>query len=76
VMSNCGEHLRLQLAERGYSVMTTPLRSFLRSGGAAFCLTLRLDWRSAAGAIEDSAAVARRSVAECALAFATADSRE
>jgi N-dimethylarginine dimethylaminohydrolase len=71
VMSNCGEHLRLQLAERGYSVMTTPLQSFLRSGGAAFCLTLRLDWRSAVGAVEDSAAAAR---SKGALVFATADS--
>ena len=46
VMSGCGERLRKQLEERGYRVMTTPLRSFLRSGGSAFCLTLRLDLRS------------------------------
>jgi N-dimethylarginine dimethylaminohydrolase len=46
VMSGCGEHLRSQLEERGYRVVTTPLQSFLRSGGAAFCLTLRLDRRS------------------------------
>jgi len=26
--------------------VTTPLPSFLRSGGSAFCLTLRLDRRS------------------------------
>ena len=38
-----------ELAERGYEVVTTPLPSFLRSGGSAFCLTLRLDRRSAAG---------------------------
>ncbi|HEY6258481.1 MAG TPA: arginine deiminase-related protein [Xanthobacteraceae bacterium] len=43
VMSGCGAGLRLRLAERGYRVLTTPLHSFLRSGGAAFCLTLRLD---------------------------------
>jgi N-dimethylarginine dimethylaminohydrolase len=44
-MSDCGERLRAELAERGYRVVTTPLPSFLRSGGSAFCLTLRLDLR-------------------------------
>jgi ornithine--oxo-acid transaminase len=34
------------LEGRGYRVVTSPLQSFLRSGGAAFCLTLRLDRRS------------------------------
>jgi len=28
-------------------VTTTPLSAFLRSGGAAFCLTLQLDGQSA-----------------------------
>ena len=50
VMSACSEHLRAQLAERGYRVVTTPLTSFLRSGGSAFCLTLRLDLTSAQSA--------------------------
>jgi hypothetical protein len=27
-------------------VLTTPLQAFLRSGGSACCLTLRLDHRS------------------------------
>ena len=58
VASHCGAQLRRELAERGYEVVTTPLPSFLRSGGAAFCLTLRLDWQSHVGAIENSAAVA------------------
>ena len=59
VMSGCGERLRAELAERGYRVVTTPLPSFLRSGGSAFCLTLRLDRRSvAAAATPDRAAVA------------------
>jgi len=48
VLSGCGERLRAELEERGYRVVTTPLGSFLRSGGAAFCLTLRLDRRSTA----------------------------
>jgi len=58
VMSGCGDRLRRQLAERGYRVVATPLPSFLRSGGAAFCLTLRLDRRSQAGVVGDRAAVA------------------
>jgi N-dimethylarginine dimethylaminohydrolase len=47
IMSGCGERLRAELAARGYQVVTTPLGAFLRSGGAAFCLTLRLDGQSA-----------------------------
>lgn len=50
VMSACSERLRAQLAERGYRVVATPLTSFLRSGGSAFCLTLRLDLVSAQAA--------------------------
>jgi N-dimethylarginine dimethylaminohydrolase len=46
IMSGCGRRLRGELTERGYDVVTTPLPSFLRSGGSAFCLTLRLDRRS------------------------------
>lgn len=48
VMSSCSARLRAMLAERGYQVRTTGLGSFLRSGGSAFCLTLRLDRRSVA----------------------------
>jgi len=58
VTSACGKRLHRQLEEHGYGVITTPLPSFLRSGGAAFCLTLRLDWRSGTGAVENHAAVA------------------
>lgn len=46
VMSACGPRLRTELEGRGYQVVTVPLGSFLRSGGAAFCLTLRLDLQS------------------------------
>jgi N-dimethylarginine dimethylaminohydrolase len=46
LLSGCSDRLRAQLQERGYYVVATPLSSFLRSGGAAFCLTLRLDCRS------------------------------
>jgi hypothetical protein len=57
-MSGGGKHLRAQLAERGYRVVMTPLPSFLRSGGSAFCLTLRLDRESSAGIVDRRAAVA------------------
>ncbi len=57
VMSGCSERLRADLGERGYRVVTSPLQSFLRSGGAAFCLTLRLDRRSNPDLL-DQAAVA------------------
>ena len=59
ILSGCSERLRSELSERGYRVLATPLDAFLRSGGSAFCLTLRLDRRSAArGADLDDAAVA------------------
>jgi N-dimethylarginine dimethylaminohydrolase len=47
VLSDCSDRLRAELADRGYRVVATPLFSFLRSGGSAFCLTLRLDQSSA-----------------------------
>jgi N-dimethylarginine dimethylaminohydrolase len=48
VLSECSPGLRRRLEVRGYRVVATPLASFLRSGGSAFCLTLRLDRSSAA----------------------------
>jgi N-dimethylarginine dimethylaminohydrolase len=47
VLAGCGKRLLTELEERGYRVIAMPLQSFLRSGGAAFCLTLRLDRHSA-----------------------------
>ncbi len=52
--------LRDALRERGYRVLRTPLGTFRRSGGAAFCLTLRLDWRSDAEAGGTQAVAAAR----------------
>jgi N-dimethylarginine dimethylaminohydrolase len=49
VMSACSRRLRAALRERGYRVAATSLAAFQRSGGSAFCLTLRLDRRSAQG---------------------------
>ncbi len=58
ILSSCSNRLRAVLEERGYRVVTTPLGAFLRSGGSAFCLTLRLDYGSArmAGAVDHVAA--------------------
>lgn len=33
-----------QLRERGYTPLEVDLTSFIQSGGASFCMTLRLDW--------------------------------
>jgi N-dimethylarginine dimethylaminohydrolase len=46
VMCHASAMLRAQLAERGYRPHVVPLDSFNRSGGAAYCLTLRLDLQS------------------------------
>ena len=46
VLSSCSAGLRARLQERGYAVVETPLHAFMRSGGSACCLTLRLDHRS------------------------------
>ncbi len=47
VFGSCSRTLAAQLAERGYAAHTVDLGSFARSGGSSFCLTLRLDARSA-----------------------------
>ncbi len=46
VMAACGPELKNALEARGYTVHVVPLETFRRSGGAAFCLTLRLDLQS------------------------------
>jgi N-dimethylarginine dimethylaminohydrolase len=46
VMGYCSAPLRTQLQQRGYTVRVVDLGSFNRSGGSAYCLTLRLDNRS------------------------------
>ena len=43
VLSSCSEALRRALNAHGYAVVETLLDAFLRSGGSACCLTLRLD---------------------------------
>jgi N-dimethylarginine dimethylaminohydrolase len=48
VLSSCSDALRRTLEERGHTVAKTPLQAFLRSGGSACCLTLRLDHQTRA----------------------------
>jgi len=43
ILNQASNALRQQLESRGYSVLETPLTEFLKAGGAAKCLTLRLD---------------------------------
>ena len=43
VMCYCSPGLRERLEQRGYHVHVVPLGSFNRSGGAAYCLTLKLN---------------------------------
>jgi ornithine aminotransferase len=43
VLCYCSGALRSRLEERGYRVHVVPLGSFNRSGGAAYCLTLKLN---------------------------------
>ena len=58
MLSRCSEALRTTIERHGYRVIATPLGAFLRSGGSAFCLTLRLDLRSpaASAAVKNAAA--------------------
>jgi N-dimethylarginine dimethylaminohydrolase len=43
VMARAPQRLKAVLAERGYRVVEIDLSPFILSGGAAFCMTLRLD---------------------------------
>lgn len=54
INSGCPE-LELQLAARGYRPHSLPLSEFLKSGGSAKCLTLRLDGEEAAHWAEGAA---------------------
>ncbi|MBV9127022.1 MAG: TIGR00300 family protein [Verrucomicrobia bacterium] len=43
VLNQASDGLKAQLAEHGFRVVETPLCEFIKAGGAAKCLTLRLD---------------------------------
>ena len=55
VMASCSPALESRLNELDYTVHRAPLSSFGMSGGAAFCLTLRLD-HNTSGAMRRAAA--------------------
>ncbi len=42
VMNKASDSLKQQLAAKGFTVIETPLTEFLKAGGAAKCLTLRI----------------------------------
>ncbi|QYX31827.1 TIGR00300 family protein [Sphaerospermopsis torques-reginae] len=42
IMNKASDSLKLRLAEVGFQVIETPLTEFLKAGGAAKCLTLRV----------------------------------
>jgi N-dimethylarginine dimethylaminohydrolase len=49
VMTNTGcPQLHADLRDRGYTPVETPLGEFVKAGGSAKCLTLRLDGEEAA----------------------------
>jgi N-dimethylarginine dimethylaminohydrolase len=48
VITNTGcDHLHAALATHGYEPISTPLDEFVKAGGSAKCLTLRLDGEEA-----------------------------
>lgn len=47
IMARAPDSLRQKLAARGYALVETDLSPFILSGGAAYCMTLRLDRTSA-----------------------------
>jgi N-dimethylarginine dimethylaminohydrolase len=47
LMARASDRLRAMLAERGYRTVELDLSPFVLAGGAAFCMTLRLDRSSA-----------------------------
>ena len=42
VMNKASDDLKLQLADAGFQILETPLTEFMKAGGAAKCLTLRV----------------------------------
>ncbi len=65
VMCHCSGPLRELLVARGYRVHVVPLGAFNRSGGAAYCLTLKLNniYQGRMGACERSDGPSRASSA-------------
>jgi N-dimethylarginine dimethylaminohydrolase len=59
VMAKAADRLKAVLGERGYRVVEVDLAPFLLSGGAAFCMTLRLDLKSQPAASRPQAVAVR-----------------
>ena len=55
-MAQAADALRRALEARGYRVVEVDLVPFILSGGAAFCMTLRLDRRAVRSAAATAAA--------------------
>jgi N-dimethylarginine dimethylaminohydrolase len=55
VMASASRRLVAELAERSYRVSEVDLLPFIMSGGGAYCMTLRLDRLSTAGALRRAA---------------------
>ncbi len=53
VMAEPTARLADELKERGYSVSPVQLRPFIMSGGGAYCMTLRLDLKSASAELPE-----------------------
>jgi lysine-ketoglutarate reductase/saccharopine dehydrogenase-like protein (TIGR00300 family) len=61
ILNQASASLRQRLEARGYAVLETPLTEFLKAGGAAKCLTLRLDEPPSPAAVVPSVASTARS---------------
>ena len=55
IMSTATPALRATLGARGYRLVEVDLSPFMMSGGGAYCMTLRLDRQSGAGALRAAA---------------------
>jgi len=51
IMARAPDSLRATLGQRGYRLVEVDLDPFILSGGAAYCMTLRLDRASCAAAV-------------------------
>ncbi len=61
IMNKASDGLKAQLTELGFEVVETPLTEFLKAGGAAKCLTLRVT-EPVRGEVHASAAVEARTI--------------
>ena len=60
VLAAGAPRLCAQLRDRGYTPMEVELAPFIQSGGASFCMTLRLDWERGRGATDSHSTTGSR----------------